>query len=177
MPQAIDEGGDMQTPFAQQPLGHETWLQTQLPLLTDRPGGTGRFAATATRSRRGVAVVGQPGGANEQAAPPTPQAPSPCVWQAPPAQRPAGHERTSQTQAPSTQLFPAPHAGCSPQVQTPATEQPSARDGITRHTGGATGAAGLTNPVGVQVDPEQQPGQAEVQVLQTPLMQVPPLQS
>jgi hypothetical protein len=64
-----------------------------------------------------------------QAAPSTPQASSPGVWQAPPEQQPAGHERASQTQAPSTQLFPAPHAGCPPQVQTPAAEQASARDG------------------------------------------------
>jgi hypothetical protein len=32
IPHAIEDGGDMQTPFAQQPLGHEAWLQTQFPL-------------------------------------------------------------------------------------------------------------------------------------------------
>ena len=128
-PQAINEGGDLQTPFAQHPAGHEVWLQTQLPLRQTVPAAQ----AGLVPQRQAPVVVShvsaRSGGHGVQLPPPTPQAPRLGVWQAPLAQQPVGQARASQTQAPSTQLFPAPHAGCPPHMQTPASEQPSAREG------------------------------------------------
>ena len=129
VPHAIGEGGDTQTPLAQQPLGHEARLQTQVPLRQMVPATQAGLLPQRHDPVAGSQLSAIAGAQAVHAAPATPQASSPRVWQIPPAQHPSGHERASQTQAPSTQLLPAPHAGCPPQVQTPAAEQASARVG------------------------------------------------
>jgi hypothetical protein len=178
MPQAIAEGGDMQTPFAQHPVGHEAWLQTQLPPRQTVPAGQAGLVP-----QRQVPVVAShvsdiSAGHAAQLAPPRPQAPSSGSLQAPFAQQPVGHEVASQTHAPpGAQRFPAPHAGCPPQVQTPASEQPSARDGSHATHAAPPAPQAWSNPLSVHIVPEQHPSQlAEVQALQTPLMHVPPPQ-
>jgi hypothetical protein len=79
MPQAIADGGDMQTPFAQQPLGHEAWLHTQLPFWqtvpTAQAGLLPQRHAPVAASHVSATAAGQ----TAQAAPPTPQAPGPGV--------------------------------------------------------------------------------------------------
>jgi hypothetical protein len=162
-----------QVPLAQQPVGQDVALHTQVPLMQVVPAphaGLLPHRQAPVKPSQVSAVV------DEQAlqlAPPVPQVVKVGAWQAPPAQHPLGHDCALQTQAPLTHTVPAPHAGLVPQPHSPVTEQTFARVGSH-----ATQAAPLTpqvpSPALVQVAPEQQPpGQLEaLQPLHTPPAQL-----
>jgi hypothetical protein len=174
VPQAVSDAG-LHAPFAQQPPGQDWALQTHAPLTQVVPA-----PQTAPLPQRQAPVKGlQPSARARsqatQAAPPRPQLASVGATQTPPLQQPLGHEAASHTQAPATQLVPAPQATPAPQRQLPEAPQLSARAGSQVTQAAPPVPHAIADPAVVQVEPEQHPpGQlAALQSAQAPPAQAP----
>jgi len=114
-----------------------------------------------------------------QATPLIPHVANDRVWHALLAQQPLGQEVTSQLHAPLTQCWPEPQTGSVPHRQAPPLEQVSAR--MASQPTHAAPPMPHAPAVGglVQVTPEQHPVEQldELQVLHTPPLQLPGVQS
>jgi len=159
-------------PPRQQPLGHEAALHTQDPLTHAVPAGQAALAPQRQVPDASSQLL-EAGAVHEvQAAPPTPQVANAGLVQVPLAQHPRGHELALHTQAPATQLVPAPQAGPPPHRHPPAAAQLSARLGsqVVQAAPAVPQAMGVG--MVVQVEPEQQP----LQLLALQLLHTPPAQ-
>jgi len=107
-----------------------------------------------------------------QVAPPVPQPAIEGAVHVVPEQQPDAHDVPSQTQEPTRQRWPAPHAGPLPHAQVPLAEQASAVI-PSQAMQAAPPTPQVEVPRMLQVDPEQQPLlQAAAQPLHTPPVQV-----
>ena len=105
-------------------------------------------------------------------APSTPQVVIDGVWHALPVQQPLVHEIASQTHAPETQRWPAPHIAPAPHVHAPAVQR-SARVG-SQLVHALPFVPQLAALAGLHVEPEQQPlGQLVVHSAHVPPVHVP----
>jgi hypothetical protein len=115
-PQAATDGV-VHRPLAQHPLGQLCALQTQAPPEQAVPEGQSpgllpQRHAPVTASQRSALALLQ----GAHVAPPIPQVASVGELQTPLAQQPLGHEAGLQTQAPATQVVPAPPTPPPPRV-------------------------------------------------------------
>lgn len=137
LPQAVLESPGRHTPFAQQPVGHETPLHTQAPSTHADPVGQAgpvpHVQAPAAEQPSAVKASHA-----TQTAPPVPQVERARVRQTPPAQHPLGHEPGSQAPPSTRQLSEQP----SPGVVLPSSHcsRPS-RMARSPHTAGSPSAS------------------------------------
>jgi hypothetical protein len=159
---------------AQQPLAHAVASQVHPPAEHRCPGAHAGAIPhwQAPDEEHAFASIGSQA---TQLEPPIPHWSRERGWQVKPSQQPAGHEIASQMQSPTTQRWPATHAGPSPHAQSPSTPHPSPRIGShARHA--MPGAPHASRDVGTQVGPVQHPsGQlVALHVAQTPPAQGSP---
>lgn len=172
-PQLARERGRQVVP-AQQPLGHEVALHSQLPPAQVWPGPHAGPAPQA-QAPAPVQPSATAGLHAAQAPPPDPHRPREGATHVAPSQQPLGQEVASQMQAPAWQRRPGPQAGPVPHAQVPAAEQPSAVT-ASQPTQTAPPVPQVASVGALQVAPEQQPLGHEVrQPLQPPLVQLSPL--
>jgi hypothetical protein len=110
-------GGDVQTPFEQQPPGHEAALHTQVPPTHCCPAT--HAGVRPQRHAPPAQVSAFEGSHVAQVLPPAPQLSADGVRQTLFLQQPVGHEVASHTHAPPTHRWPRLHALPAPHMQVP----------------------------------------------------------
>jgi hypothetical protein len=112
-PQLASDVG-LQTPLAQQPVGHVCALQTHVPPVHAAPlpqeGFPWQVQVPVVASQPSFFFASH----GAHALPPMPQVAAEGALQTPPEQQPVGQDCALQTQAPPTQTVPAPHVGFAP---------------------------------------------------------------
>ena len=136
---------------AQQPLGHDVASQTQAPATHRCPTSQAEFEP---HWQTPPTHESAPKPQVTHAPPPMPHAVNDGVRHVAPAQQPEGHELESQTQAPPTHRWPAPHAGLEPHWQTPPTQESAPVPQATHAPPPPPHAKGVGV---VQIAPAQQP--------------------
>jgi hypothetical protein len=113
VPQVASEVG-VQTPLAQQPVGHVCALHTHVPPTHAEPlpqeGLPWQVQAPAVASQPSLIFASH----GTHTWPPMPQVAAEGVWQTPLAQQPLGQDCALHTHAPPTHAVPAPQVGFAP---------------------------------------------------------------